>query len=201
VEQSWNSKSKLSVLIIATIALVWSPGAGSGRWVRTQPRNSANTAILPQQLGTEGQSALRAIEQAGTLSDLRWPDFSDYQDHVRKFYESYSYALPWVKGMEPTPEAQQVIAVLLQADQKGSSAEVYDGPRWIDRLAKLKPVTDHPSESDASRFDLALPLSCKMNYPQKSLHPEKHGMSPMGSTRLQVLISRVVALFWMRVSA
>jgi murein L,D-transpeptidase YcbB/YkuD len=159
VEQLWISKGKLSVLLIATIALVWSPRAGSARRVRPQPQNSANRAMLPQQLSPEGQSVLRAIVQAGTLSDLRWPDFSDYQNHVRKFYESYGYSLLWVKGMEPTPEAQQVIALLLQADQKGLSAEDYDGPRWSDRLAKLKPVTDHPTESDAARFDLALTVS------------------------------------------
>jgi murein L,D-transpeptidase YcbB/YkuD len=159
VEQLWISKGKLSVLLIATIALVWSPRAGSARRVRPQPQNSANRAMLPQQLSPEGQSVLRAIVQAGTLSDLRWPDFSDYQNHVRKFYESYGYSLLWVKGMEPTPEAQQVIALLLQADPKGLSAEDYDGPRWSDRLAKLKPVTDHPSESDAARFDLALTVS------------------------------------------
>ena len=159
MEQLWISKGKLSVLLFATIALVWSPGAGSARRVRTQPQNSANPATLPQQLSPEGQSVLRAIVQAGTLSDLRWPDFSDYQNHVRKFYESYGYSLLWVKGLEPTPEAQQVIALLLQADQKGLSAEDYDGPRWSDRLAKLKPVTDHPSESDAARFDLALTVS------------------------------------------
>ena len=159
MEQLWISKGKLSVLLIATIALVWSPRAGSARRVRPQPQNSANRAMLPQQLSPEGQSVLRAIVQAGTLSDLRWPDFSDYQNHVRIFYESYGYSLLWVKGMEPTPEAQQVIALLLQADQKGLSAEDYDGPRWSDRLAKLKPVTDHPSESDAARFDLALTVS------------------------------------------
>jgi murein L,D-transpeptidase YcbB/YkuD len=159
VEQLWISKGKLSVLLMATIALVWSPGAGSARRVRTQPRNSANPAMLPQQLSPEGQSVLRAIVQAGTLSDLRWPDFSDYQNHVRIFYESYGYSLLWVKEMEPTPEAQQVIALLSQADQKGLSAEDYDGPRWSDRLAKLKPLTDHPSESDAARFDLALTVS------------------------------------------
>src|SRR5579863_3460045 len=61
--------------------------------------------------------------------------------------------------MEPTPEAQQVIAVLLQADQKGLSAEDYDAPRGSERLAKLKPTTAHPSESDAARFDLALTVS------------------------------------------
>jgi murein L,D-transpeptidase YcbB/YkuD len=96
--------------------------------------------------------------QAGTLPDLRWPDFSDYQKNVQKFYESYGYSLPWVRGMEPTLEAQQIIAVLVQADQKGLSAEDYDGPRWSERLAKLKPAAA-PSESDAARFDLALTVS------------------------------------------
>jgi len=156
VVQSLTSKTKLAGLIVATIALLWSPGVGSTRRVGTQPENSANSAILPQQLSPDSQSALRAIVQAGSLSDLRWPDFSDYQKHVEKFYESYGYSLPWVKGMEPTPEAQQVIAVLLHADQKGLSAEDYDGPRWSERLAKLKPATAHSTESDAARFDLAL---------------------------------------------
>ncbi len=157
--QSLTSKSKLAGLILATIALLWSPGAGSTRRVGTQPENSANPPILPQQLSPDGQSALRAIVQAGSLSDLRWPDFSDYQKHIEKFYESYGYSLPWVKGMEPTPQAQQAIAVLLHADQKGLSAEDYNGPRWSERLAKLKPATAHPSESDAARFDLALTVS------------------------------------------
>jgi len=157
--QSLTSKTKLAGLILATIALLWSPGVGSTRRVGTQPEYSANPAILPQQLSPDSQSALRAIVQVGSLSDLRWPDFSDYQKHVEKFYESYGYSLPWVKGMEPTPEAQQAIAVLLHADQKGLSAEDYDGPRWSERLAKLKPATAHPSESDAVRFDLALTVS------------------------------------------
>ena len=151
-----TSKSRLAAILVAAIALVWSPGIGSGSRLRTQPEESA---ILAQQLGPEGQSALRGIVQAGTLSDLRWPDFSDYQKNVQKFYESYGYSLPWVKGMEPTLEAQQVIAVLLQADQKGLSAEDYDGPRWSERLAKLKPAAAYPSESDAARFDLALTVS------------------------------------------
>jgi len=155
VEQSLTSKSRVAAILVGAIALVWSPGIGSGSRVRTQPQESA---IPAQQLGPEGQSALRGIVQAGTLPDLRWPDFSDYQKNVQKFYESYGYSLPWVRGMEPTLEAQQIIAVLVQADQKGLSAEDYDGPRWSERLAKLKPAAA-PSESDAARFDLALTVS------------------------------------------
>jgi murein L,D-transpeptidase YcbB/YkuD len=119
--------------------------------------------VAPQQLSAEGQGSLRAIILAGNLPDLRWPDFSDYDKHVQKFYESYDYSLPWVREGKPTAQAQQVIALLLQADQKGLSAGDYDGPRWADRLAKLKPVAPQPSEGDAVRFDIALTL-CVMRY-------------------------------------
>jgi L,D-transpeptidase YcbB len=163
VNRSWTSKSKLAVLLIAMVALWWSPGIGCTKQAASQPESSAQSTAPPQQLAAEGQASLRAIVQAGNLADLRWPDFSDYQKHVQKFYESYGYSLPWVKGMQPTPEAQQIIAILLQADQKGLSAEDYDGPLWSDRLAKLKPSVTQPSEADAVRFDAALTV-CIMRY-------------------------------------
>ena len=152
-------KCKMAVLLIATTSLLWGPGNGSARRVRTRAEVSTTSTVPPQQLGAEGQASLRAIIESGNLTDLRWPDFSDYEKHVQKFYESYGYSLPWVRGMEPTPEAQQVIAVLLQAEQKGLSAEDYDGPRWGGRLAKLKTGVTQPSEADAARFDLALTVS------------------------------------------
>jgi murein L,D-transpeptidase YcbB/YkuD len=158
VKRSWISGSKLTLLLIAT-ALLWGPGAGSARRLPALPEGSAPSGTLPQQLGAEGQASLRAIVLAGNLADLRWPDFSDYEKHVQKFYEAYGYSLPWVRGMEPTAQAQQVIAVLLQAEQKGLSAEDYDGPRWSGRLAKLKPAVSQPSEADAVRFDAALTVS------------------------------------------
>jgi L,D-transpeptidase YcbB len=132
---------------------------------RAGPRSalSAEFGAPPQQLSPEGQASLRAIIQAGNLSELRWPDFSDYGKHLQKFYESYAYSLPWVRGMEPTAQAQQVIGVLLKADQEGLSAEDYDGSRWTARLAKLKPATPQPSEADAVRFDAALTV-CVMRY-------------------------------------
>jgi len=106
---------------------------------------------------------LRAIIQAGNLSDLRWSNFSDYQKHIQKFYESYGYSLPWVRSTEPTAQARQVIALLLQAEQKGLAAEDYDGSRWSARLARLQPGAQQPSETDALRFDVALTV-CVMRY-------------------------------------
>jgi murein L,D-transpeptidase YcbB/YkuD len=148
---------------LVAIALLWGHGMASAKRARPQSETSAKSAAPPQQLSPEGQASLRAILQAGNLPDLRWPDFSDYDKHLQKFYESYSYSLPWVREMEPTSQAQQVIALLLEAEQKGLSAEDYDGPRWAERLAKLKPAASQPSEADAARFDVALTV-CVMRY-------------------------------------
>jgi L,D-transpeptidase YcbB len=115
------------------------------------------------ELSSEGQSWLRTTITTGNLPDLRWPDFSDYSKHVKKFYDFNGNSLWWVNGMEPTTQARQAISVLLQADQKGLSAEDYDGPRWSNRLATLKPATGQPTEADALKFDLALTV-CVMRY-------------------------------------
>src|ERR1700678_1698011 len=156
-------KYLLLILPLVAVSLAWSHGIRSVRRGRAQAQNAANSAAPPQQLSADGQAALRAIIHVGNAPDLRWPNFSDYTAHVQKFYDFYGDELPWVRGMQPTPQAQQIIAILLNADQKGLSAEDYDGPRWSDRLAKLKPATSNPSESDAVQFDIALTV-CMMRY-------------------------------------
>ena len=159
MKRSWISKRKLATLLIAIAALLCGPGIDSAGRANKQPENSVKFAMPGQELSAGSQASLRAIVQAGSLADLRWPDFSDYEKHVQKFYESYSYSLPWVREMEPTPQARQVISALLEADQKGLSAEDYDGSRWASRLAKLKPALAKPTEADAVNFDLALTVS------------------------------------------
>ena len=148
---------------LAAVALVWAHGAGKAKRGAMPAGTAAEPGLPPQELSVDSQAALRAIIQAGNLSELRWPNFSDYTKHLQKFYESYGYSLPWVRGMAPTPQAQQAIAVLLKAEQKGLSSEDYDGPRWADRMAKLKPAAVSPSEADAVRFDAALTV-CVMRY-------------------------------------
>jgi L,D-transpeptidase YcbB len=125
--------------------------------------SGGTNSVTAAQLSSDGQAWLRTAISAGNLPDLRWPDFSDYSKHVQKFYEFNGYSLGWVNGMEPTGQARQAIAVMLQADQKGLSADDYDGPRWGDRLAKLKRATRQPTEADAVKFDLALTV-CIMRY-------------------------------------
>jgi len=153
----------LFTLPLVALTLLYGCNTGSTANARAQSQASAQPAAPPQLLSPEGQASLRAIMQAGNLADLRWPDFSDYGKLVKEFYDSYDNSLPWVRGMEPTPQAQQVIAILLQADQKGLSADDYDGPRWSARLTKLKPAASQPSEADAVQFDAALTV-CVMRY-------------------------------------
>lgn len=163
MKRSWISKGLVLVLPLVAIFLLWDHGIGAARRARRQTEASGRSVAPQQQLSFDGQASLRAIIQSGNLSDLRWPDFSDFEKHVQKFYESYGYSLPWVRGMQPTAQAQQVISLLLKAEQKGLAAEDYDGPRWGDRLSKLKPAASQPSEADAVRFDAALTV-CVMRY-------------------------------------
>jgi len=65
--------------------------------------------------------------------------------------------------MEPSPQAQQIIALIQQAEEKGLNPDDYDAPRWSARLALLKPSAANPTEADAMRFDAALTV-CLMRY-------------------------------------
>ena len=105
-------------------------------------------------------NTLRTIIAAGEMPELRWPNFSDYVGHVKKFYASDGYAPAWLRDGEPTRQATTVIDVLRRADSKGLNAEDYDGPRWADRLTRLQAS---PSSDEQERFDAALTV-CVMRY-------------------------------------
>jgi murein L,D-transpeptidase YcbB/YkuD len=155
--------SRLSALLVL-IALCCGGGLNSPSPAQTQPATSGTaSAARTLELSSEGQAWLRAAISAGSFPDLRWPDFSDYGKHLTKFYQFNGDSLWWVKGMEPTSQARQVIALMLRADQKGLSPDDYDGSRWNDRLSKLKPATRQPMQMDAVKFDLALTV-CAMRY-------------------------------------
>ena len=151
-----------SLASLALIALLCGAEIGSTSAAQTQSA-TAGASVKVSGLSPEGQAWLLKAIDTGNFPGLRWPDFSDYSKHVKKLYELNGYSLWWVRAGEPTAQAKQLIALLRQADQKGLSAEDYDGPRWDDRLAKLKPATVQPTEADAVKFDLALTV-CAMRY-------------------------------------
>jgi L,D-transpeptidase YcbB len=103
------------------------------------------------------QTTLRRLVDSGTLTDLRWQNFSGCQPSVKKFYESTGYAMAWVRDGAPTPQARAAIGVLQNAAAKGLDPEDYDGSRWVARLAHVTPADR--SDEDLARFDLALTVS------------------------------------------
>jgi murein L,D-transpeptidase YcbB/YkuD len=143
----WATKSK--PLLLLTIGCLVAVAAALGSQVATTADPSSEFA-----------ATLRQIAAAGQLSDLRWPDFSDYRTHVTNFYDAGGYAPAWLNNNEPTQQAQTLIDVLKQADAKGLNAEDYDGSRWTDRLARLR---QSPSPAERARFDAALTV-CVMRY-------------------------------------
>ena len=109
------------------------------------------------------EELLRSQIATGHLAELRWPDFSDYQALVTKFYESGSYETAWMEGSVPTVQALEVIKALQASESKGLDPEDYDGSRWAGRIAALNASTAENVNSTVAQFDLALTV-CTMRY-------------------------------------
>lgn len=118
----------------------------------------SSAAADPPSVPAEAE-LLHQFVEAGTLSNLRWPNFTDHQIDARKFYRERQYSLAWVRDHAPTPQSQALIAAFVDAGAKGLDPEDYDGSRWAARLARLRPAIAAPSEDEVVRFDLAVTIS------------------------------------------
>jgi len=90
---------------------------------------------------------------------MRWPNFSDYRQDLREFYQPVNYDFAWTKNSDPTPQARAVIHLLQNADDKGLRIEDYDSHLWEARISSLLSPAQRPSPGDLARFDLALTVS------------------------------------------
>ena len=102
--------------------------------------------------------AIRNLASKGTLDDMRWGDFHDYQPWLQKFYEPTGYSPAWVEGTRPSSQALYMIALFKNAWTKGLEPEDYDASRWDARLRALQ-----DSGAGLAVFDLALTV-CAMRY-------------------------------------
>jgi L,D-transpeptidase YcbB len=117
----------------------------------TKPPTPVNSSAV--------EELLRSQVATGHLAELRWPDFSDYQALVTKFYESTSYETAWTEGSVPTIQALEVIKALQACESKGLDPEDYDGSRWAGRIAALDSSTAESVNNAVLQFDLALTIS------------------------------------------
>src|SRR5215475_13417255 len=98
-------------------------------------------------------SRLHEIAASGNLSDLHWPDFTDYRMHFEHVYEASNFAPVWLNNGKPTPQALSVIQALEASKQKGLNPDDYDASRLPSRLQTLN---DSPTPDTLARFDAAL---------------------------------------------
>lgn len=135
--------------VVASLAV----GPGTTSIFATSKQNSTASALS----GQVSNSQLRDIVNSGRLGNLRWPDFSDYVVHLRKFYAPSNYTLVWSVNNRATPQARAIIKVLQEADAKGLNARDYDSGLWAARIDQL-----HEPNATVV-FDAALTV-CTMRY-------------------------------------
>ncbi|MFZ0677614.1 L,D-transpeptidase family protein [Candidatus Binatus sp.] len=153
-------KSALAALIVTLYC-----GAAAGHsFAAGSPAASSTVNAAPTASSAiQGPGDLGALVAAGTLPDLRWPNFTDYRDSVKKFYDAGGYSLAWIQNGKASPQAVSMILLFQQAATKGLTPEDYDASRWDARLAKLQPTAPRPSDTDLAHIDLALTV-CAMRY-------------------------------------
>ena len=152
---------KITIIVVMVVAL-WSGSALSQQVAASSPAAIASATQVPN-LSTPNQAELSALIAAGTLPDLRWPNFTDYRADVKKFYDSGSNSPAWIQSGQPRPQALAMIELFKQASRKGLNPDDYDAARWDARIAKLQPTGPPPSDADLAHIDLALTV-CSMRY-------------------------------------
>ena len=71
------------------------------------PRAAALVLVcLAASAGGTATRGVRALVESGRLTDLRWPDVSDYRRHLDGFYRGRQDALAWTRDGRPTPQVQ-----------------------------------------------------------------------------------------------
>jgi murein L,D-transpeptidase YcbB/YkuD len=118
------------------------------------------TIATPAPAASEDDVAttIAAMVDSAVHPDLRWPRFPDFQDDVRRAYQSESFAPLWVRDGKPTAQAAAVIAVLGTADTKGLDPTDYDAPLLAAMADSLR-TTAVPTTEQIATFDVALTVA------------------------------------------
>src|SRR5215469_11555102 len=102
-------RNSLSVFVL--ILCLASIGCTSQTTSPQQPQSSnADLAAV--------STRLHEIADSGTLTDLHWPNFTDYRLHFQHVYEASNFAPVWLNNGRPTPQALGVVQALEASQQK-----------------------------------------------------------------------------------
>jgi len=139
--------------VCVLILLLTAGGCRKHRKTKSAPNTDAYAGNL-QDLVAKKELPKEKVDTT-QVPNLRWPNFSDYQSIVAKFYDDRNYEVAWTRDGAPTGSATAFIQAFQDAGTKGLIPEDYDAPRWADRVQQLK-----TKSADAiSLFDVAMTVN------------------------------------------
>src|SRR5580698_6405939 len=129
----------------------------SGCHRHRKSKSAPNTDAYSDQLHQLVQKKVLPPEKVDTskVPNLRWPNFSDYEQIISTFYDDRNYEVAWTRDGAPTTTATAFIQQFQHADEKGLIPEDYDAPRWAERVQAL---SDKSADS-ISLFDVAMTVN------------------------------------------
>ena len=104
-------------------------------------------------------AVIKNVADSGVQPDLRWPRFASHQEAVKQAYAPGQFAPLWMRGGQPTTQADEVIAALATADAKGLDASDYDAAPLAAQAQQLRTAAAAPSADVIGDFDIAVTVS------------------------------------------
>jgi murein L,D-transpeptidase YcbB/YkuD len=144
-------RSACTLSALAALLLV------SGCHRHRKSKSAPNTDAYSDQLHQLVQKKELPPEKVDTskVPNLRWPNFSDYEQIISTFYDDRNYEVAWTRDGAPTATATAFIQQFQHADEKGLIPEDYDAPRWSERVQALQ----SKSADAISLFDVAMTVN------------------------------------------
>ena len=130
------------------------------RNLRRIPWEAACLVVFFAYISAAQQGDIQTLVTSGSLEGMRWPNFSDYRNGLREFYEPTGFTPAWVQGLQPVPQALSLIELFKDAGKKGLEPEDYDASRWDERILALQGSSGGVA---VARFDVALTV-CTMRF-------------------------------------
>jgi len=105
---------------------------------------------------------LQEIAASGKLTDLHWPNFSDYRADFLQLYQESNFSPLWLSvNGQPTPQARAIIQALESSRPKGLIPDDYDAACWQGRLAVLNTTADSTTQAN---FEATLTVCTHANF-------------------------------------
>jgi murein L,D-transpeptidase YcbB/YkuD len=115
-----------------------------------------NTPIVPHTANSPDYAAdIQPLVAATTLPALHWPNFSDYQPLVQKFYAERNNEIAWTRDGKPTAQATAFIQTIQDSAKLGLNPDDYDATLWPARVEQLNGKTS----ASIAQFDVAMTIT------------------------------------------